>query len=561
MSLGNSMPPKKAQKLKVVKIPLDYIPEDIPAKFPPMNILYLELLENKEKIKPELRNKDYVSKKSSDHVPPELLVEPLTEIHFSDDVKSSEKKKKDMKTSPRTIKKLLDLTNFKEEDIEKKDSKYDKYKKDMEDRDRDQRESERRQREKEEYNSKERNEYEKDVDHKSSRDSHKSRSSHSSRSPHRSRRDSRRSKRESKRDSKRDSHRRHRSRDRRSRRHRHSSPIEEERKEKKSESSRTLEDILKGRGSSERKHEERKDRYEESDKQKEKLSDIKEEVRRTGPPKLSEIVNGEVNQSTYKTPGGTVVRDITKGILTSEEEESNKKRDLIFRFDILRRSYKGAAIPDYSEYTPLETLQKSYDDTVRRLSLDSTVEGYKKYLIMGFMGAEFILGSWFKFDMKDFTQQQLVSMNSYERLLIELGEKSYLSGPSSWPVEIRLLGLILVNAAVFIATKMIFKATGTNFSNMLNVNTGPSTTTMHPQKAKRKMKGPNIDMSDLSGPDTITSTSSESTQSRDGSLDYTKFQSQTTSSATAATTPTPSKPIQVTKTTTTTTKTATVAAK
>jgi hypothetical protein len=91
---------------------------------------------------------------------------------------------------------------------------------------------------------------------------------------------------------------------------------------------------------------------------------------------------------------------------------------MLMKFNILKRTYKEAIIPEFSEYTDLVTLQKSYDDTVRRLSLDSAVENYKKYLIGGFMLVEYVFGMWFKFDMKGFTQQQMVSMNSYERRII-----------------------------------------------------------------------------------------------------------------------------------------------
>ena len=217
------------------------------------------------------------------------------------------------------------------------------------------------------------------------------------------------------------------------------------------------------------------------------------------PPRLSDIEKGEVNSATYKVGTSDIqVKDMTH-TGQSDEQESVKKRDLLFRFDILRRSYKGAAIPDYTEYTDIGTLQKSYDDTVRRLSLDSTVESYKKYLIYGFMAVEWVLGGWFKFDMSGFTQQQLVSMNSYDRLLIELGEKSYLSEKSNWPVELRLLFLIIMNAAFFIVSKMIMNSTGTNFMNMMSnqMEQQSNNSTFQPQKAKKKMRGPDVNLSDL----------------------------------------------------------------
>ena len=61
--------------------------------------------------------------------------------------------------------------------------------------------------------------------------------------------------------------------------------------------------------------------------------------------------------------------------------------------------------------------------------------------------------------MEGFAQQQIASMSSYDQLLIELGEKTYVPEESKLPVEIRLLGMIVVNAAIFIVSKMIMKKT------------------------------------------------------------------------------------------------------
>ena len=116
------------------------------------------------------------------------------------------------------------------------------------------------------------------------------------------------------------------------------------------------------------------------------------------------------------------------------------------------------------------------------------------------MGCEFVFGNFLGFDMQGFTQQQILSMNSYEKLLIELGEKSYVPTGSKWPIELRLLFMIIMNAAFFVVSKMIMKKTGANLMGMINSmhttsqNSAPSAV---PPRPKRKMRGPNIDLGDI----------------------------------------------------------------
>ena len=171
------------------------------------------------------------------------------------------------------------------------------------------------------------------------------------------------------------------------------------------------------------------------------------------------------------------------------------KRELLFKFQLLKKSYKEADIPEFNIHSDYHDMNKTYENTVRRLSLDSTVDSYKTYLIGGFMLVEFIMGSWLKFDMEGFTQQQIMSMASYDRLLIELGEKSYVPEGSDWPVELRLLFLIIINAGFFCVSKMLMKKTGSNVLNMINSMNKKNNNI--PMKSKRKMRGPDINIDEL----------------------------------------------------------------
>ena len=180
-----------------------------------------------------------------------------------------------------------------------------------------------------------------------------------------------------------------------------------------------------------------------------------------------------------------------------QQDEEDKKREMLFKFDLLKKSYKEAEVPDFSIHTDYKTMQQTYDNTIKSLSVDNTVESYKTYLIGGFMGVEYLLGSFFKFDMKGFTQHQIMNMNNYERLLIELGEKSYVPTESDWPVEVRLLIMILIQAAVFVLGKVIMNKTGSNVLSMFNSLGAMGGGGGEKQAPKRKMKGPEIDLDDI----------------------------------------------------------------
>lgn len=148
--------------------------------------------------------------------------------------------------------------------------------------------------------------------------------------------------------------------------------------------------------------------------------------------------------------------------------EEDEKRELLFKFDILRKSYPMALIPEYNIHSDYYQMQRVYDDTVKKLALDASVENYKNYLIYGFMGCEFIFGKFFGIDMQGFTQQQINDMHKYDKLLVEIGQKNYIPKDSKWPVEIRLLFTIIINAGVFIISRMIMKGTGANLIGMMS---------------------------------------------------------------------------------------------
>jgi hypothetical protein len=170
-----------------------------------------------------------------------------------------------------------------------------------------------------------------------------------------------------------------------------------------------------------------------------------------------------------------------------ESEEVQKERNAVyFKYEVLRRMHPNAHIPEFTMYSDPKIMGQKYELLTKKLSLDSSVDNWKRYMIIFVMGCEVVLGK-MKFDMEGFAQQQIMSMNTYDQLLVEIAEKSYIpTGQSKWSPEIRLFMMLTMNIVLFVVSRMIFKSTGTNLLGPIN-----DLSTNH-VAGERQMKEPGI---------------------------------------------------------------------
>ena len=101
---------------------------------------------------------------------------------------------------------------------------------------------------------------------------------------------------------------------------------------------------------------------------------LKNEVKRPSPPRLSDLEHaGMLKQiALFQT------LNISENI--EEEDEEDKKRELLFKFELLEKSYKNVNIPDFSIHSSLKKMNETYENQLRHLSLDSSVESFKIFL-------------------------------------------------------------------------------------------------------------------------------------------------------------------------------------
>ena len=152
---------------------------------------------------------------------------------------------------------------------------------------------------------------------------------------------------------------------------------------------------------------------------------------------------------------------------TKEQIADKERSDLLMKLYRLKMAFPAGDIPPYSETTDTDTLRKIFEQTRRKLHVNKDTEQYKQWSAMAHMALEFLLVSLLKMRVaRGLAEHHMRNVEKYNELLMELSDQQYNSGPSSWPVHWRLLGLVMFETTVFIGGKMLMNKLGASMGDM-----------------------------------------------------------------------------------------------
>ena len=217
------------------------------------------------------------------------------------------------------------------------------------------------------------------------------------------------------------------------------------------------------------------------------------------PPDSGKRAGGATSTPVASAPPEESVPDPNEG-KTPEQIEAEEKEEYMWRWKILGKKYPEKQFPKYSEHDDLHTMKTAYTQTIKEITLEGNVDNYKTYLIGGFMAIQYGFTYGLGIDFTGFAAQQTLMMHKYDSMLIELGERSYTSFGSNLPVEIKLIGFILFQAALFWIAKMLGENGSDNIAAVLRSLSGqpPVPVGSTPGEApKKKMRGPSIKVDDM----------------------------------------------------------------
>ena len=182
-----------------------------------------------------------------------------------------------------------------------------------------------------------------------------------------------------------------------------------------------------------------------------------------------------------------------------EDKDEDKKRDILLKFDLLKRSYPRAKLPDRSIHEDVQALERKYENTLRELSVDNSVENYKQYLTFLFMGIEWFCGKVLKMDMEGYVDHQCEQMHKYEKFLVQIGEKHYIPSGKKWPVELQLLIAVVIQTALFVLMRSVFKSAGASILKAVNEAKMPRAPAPAPVPEEKayKMRGPTVNLDEI----------------------------------------------------------------
>jgi hypothetical protein len=146
------------------------------------------------------------------------------------------------------------------------------------------------------------------------------------------------------------------------------------------------------------------------------------------------------------------------------ESDDSIRTKLMRKFDVLRRKYSSAAaeIPTFTAISDVKTMQTIYQRILWQLVLDYHISSYKDKLNIAFMLIQGIGMAIGLKEMDGFARDQVGRMHTYQHVLVELGEAAYIDDdkPSAYSPMLRLFGIVLMNAGIFLGGKFMMRFAG-----------------------------------------------------------------------------------------------------
>ena len=154
----------------------------------------------------------------------------------------------------------------------------------------------------------------------------------------------------------------------------------------------------------------------------------------------------------------------------SPDDDQEDREMLIKQLDVLRMRFKQATIPANAEGLKVDDIRRIVSRNVAQLKRNRNVATYKLGMVAVLLVLELVFARLCKVDVTRFMQWHYANMQSYEEILVELGEMSSPMTESS-PMT-QLCMLMFFNSALFVGNELMLKYFSVDVLNVMSSITG-----------------------------------------------------------------------------------------
>lgn len=171
------------------------------------------------------------------------------------------------------------------------------------------------------------------------------------------------------------------------------------------------------------------------------------------PPPFAKSQHQQTDRQFEKPPEDDIPYDAEEDEVEEPEkpkiDAKEERSELLWSLKLLKKYQDVKNFPPYDEFTSTEELRRILKEVKRESILDDNINQTKQYITMIWWGVEKVCTEYLSIDLSGFTAHESQHMSEYHKVLVEIGERSYLNWSEGLPPEVKLLYLVIVHAALF----------------------------------------------------------------------------------------------------------------
>lgn len=137
--------------------------------------------------------------------------------------------------------------------------------------------------------------------------------------------------------------------------------------------------------------------------------------------------------------------------INENDRDSENRDEMMWQIKKLRKQHKNIDIPPVDELTSTSSLASVLRNVMREVNFHEKTEASRDALMMLLVALEYFGTQYAGLNISGFAMTQMNNMNDYEKFLIDVSEKGYMSWSDKTAPELKLIVVLFKNLLLYLA--------------------------------------------------------------------------------------------------------------